>query len=89
MNDHFTNRLGAFRTTVDYLFRPEINPKWNGQPPLRFMARTAEAASATNALEQFCQAQSATITGSAADKAREERELEDAAYVLGNGVAEC
>ena len=89
MNDTFTNRLGMFRTVVDYLFDPVNNPKWNGQPPLRFAQRTAEAGSAVNALEQFCQAQSNVITGSAADKAREEKELEDAAWLLGNAVAEC
>ena len=89
MNDSFTNRLGMFRTVADYLFDPANNPKWNGQPPVRFTTRAAEAASAVNALEQFCQQQSTVITGSAADKAREERELEDAAHLLGNAVAEC
>lgn len=89
MKDEFTNRLGMFRTTVDMLFRPENNPIWNGQPPLRFAARTAEAASATNALEQFCQQQGIVITGSAVDKDREETALESAAYVLGQAVAEC
>lgn len=89
MKDEFTNRLGAFRTTVDYLFSAENNPKWNGQPPLRFTTRAADAASGANALAQFCQQQGTVITGPAADKAREERELEDAAHLLGNAVAEC
>lgn len=89
MKDEFTNRLGMFRTVTDYLFDPANMPKWNGQPPLRFASRAAEAASGVNALEQFCQQQGAVITGSAADKAREEDELESAAYVLGQAVAEC
>jgi len=89
MKDEFTNRLGAFRTTIDYLFAPANNVKWNGQPPLRFGKRAAEAAGAVNALAEFCQRQSVVITGAAADKAREEKELEDAVFVLGQAVAEC
>jgi hypothetical protein len=89
MKDEFTNRLDAFRTTINFLFHPDQNPKWNGQAPLRFAQRTAEAASAVNALALFCQQQGSVITGSAQDKAREEKELEDAAYLLGQAVGEC
>jgi hypothetical protein len=89
MKDEFTNRLGAFRTTTDYLFSPAQQPKWNGQPPVRFTTLAAEAGSLVNALEQFCQSQGAVITGAAMDKAKEEAELEAAAFVLGQAVAEC
>ncbi|MBE7497467.1 MAG: hypothetical protein HS117_21180 [Verrucomicrobiaceae bacterium] len=89
MKDEFTNRLGAFRTTIDFLFNDANQPKWNGLPPARFTTLAADAASAVNALEAFCQAQGVVITGAAVDKAKEEKELEDAAFVLGQAVAEC
>lgn len=87
MKDEFTNRLGAFRTTLDFLQAPANKVKWDGQPPLRFGSRVAEAVTALAALAEFCQQQGAVITGAAVDKAREEQELEDAAFVLGQAVA--
>jgi hypothetical protein len=89
MKDEFTNRLGAFRTTLDFLQVPANKVKWDGQPPVRFTSRVAEAVAAVAALAVFCQAQGAVIKGAAVDKAREEKELEDAAFVLGQAVAEC
>lgn len=89
MKDEFTNRLNAFRTTLDFLQAPANKPKWDGQPPLRFTARVAEAVTVVAALAEFCQQQGAVIKGAAVDKAREEKELEDAAFVLGQAVAEC
>jgi hypothetical protein len=89
MKDEFTNRLDAFRTTISFLSHPDQKPKWHGVSPLRFAQRTAEAASAVAALAEFCQKQASVITGAAADKAREEKELEDAVHVLGQAVGEC
>lgn len=89
MKDAFTNRLGAFRTTLDFLQVPANKAKWDGQPPLRFTARVTEAVTAVAALATFCQQQSAVIKGAAMDKAREEKELEDEAFVLGQAVVEC
>lgn len=89
MKDEFTNRLNAFRTTLDFLQAPANKPKWDGQSPVRFTTRVAEAVAAVAALAEFCQQQGAVIKGAAVDKAREEKELEDAAFVLGQAVAEC
>jgi hypothetical protein len=89
MKDEFTNRLGAFRTTLDFLNATTNKPKWDGVPPLRFTSRAAEAGTAVAALAEYCQQQSAVIKGAAVDKAREEKELEDEAYVLGQAVVEC
>jgi len=89
MKDEFTNRLGAFRTTLDFLHATTNRPKWDGQPPLRFTARVAEGVTAVAALAEFCQQQGAVIKGAALDKAREEKELEDAAFMLGQAVVEC
>ena len=89
MRDEFTNLLGAFRTALDFLNAPANKRLWQGQPPLRFTQKVADASAATQALADFCQMQSSVIQGAAMDKAREEKELEDAAYVLGQAVAEC
>ncbi len=89
MKDEFTNRLNAFRTTLDFLQAPANKSKWDGQPPVRFTTRVAEAVTAVAALAEFCQQQGAVIKGAAVDKAREEKELENAAFVLGQAVAEC
>ena len=57
--------------------------------PLRFGKRAVEAKESVATLAAFCEAQTSQIGGIAVDKAREEKELEDAAYVLGKAVAVC
>jgi len=89
MKDTHTNRLDAFRAVLAYLTNPVNVPLWKDQRPLRFTKRAAAAAAAVPALAKFCEEQSSILSGLAADKAREEKELEDAAYVLGKAVAEC
>lgn len=89
MKDEFTNRLGAFRTTLDFLNQPANKLIWQGQPPARFGSLVTQASAAVDALAAFCQEQSAVITGAAQDKKREEEELEIAAHRLGQAVAEC
>lgn len=89
MKNEFTNRLDSFRTTLKFLHMPANQALWSGQPPLRFGVRVGEADLAVTELAEFCRQQGVVITGSAADKAREEAELEQAAFVLGQAVAEC
>lgn len=89
MKDSHTNRLGAYRTTLDYLNQASNKPIWQGQPPARFGTLVTQATEAVDALAAFCQEQSAVITGAAQDKKREEEELEFAAHRLGQAVAEC
>lgn len=89
MKDEFTNRLHAFRTTLNYLLMPEQRPTWEGKTPVRFTTLTTQAVGAVEDLADFCQKQSASIKGAAMDKAREEKELEDAAFTLGQAVGEC
>lgn len=89
MKDIYTNRLDSFRTTLAYLDQPANRALWFNQPPARFTSRVAEAQTAVITLAEFCRQQETIITGAAEDKAREEAELEAAAYSLGLAVAEC
>jgi hypothetical protein len=89
MNANFTNRLDSFRTTLAYLAQPVNRSQWHDQAPTRFTQRVTDATAALTALADFCQQQSSVITGNAADKEREQAELEQAAHRLGNAVAEC
>jgi hypothetical protein len=89
MKDTYTNRLDSFRTTLVYLDQPANKAVWFNQPPVRFTTRVAEAQTAVANLAEFCRQQETVITGAAEDKAREEAELEAAAYTLGLAIAEC
>lgn len=89
MKDAYTNRLNAFRATLTFLHEPESERIWKDKTPLRFGKRVLEAKNSVAVLADFCKAQASQISGVAADKAREEEELEDAAYLLGQAVAVC
>jgi hypothetical protein len=89
MKDIYTNRLDSFRTTLTYLDAPANKAVWFNQSPTRFTNRVAAADTAVTDLAAFCRRQETILTGHAQDKAREEAELEDAAYALGLAVAEC
>lgn len=89
MKDSYTNRLDAFRATLSFLDDPERIGIWKDKAPLRFGKRAGEARDAVAGLAEFCEKQTSAIGGVAVDKAREEAELEDAAYLLGQAVAVC
>ncbi len=55
----------------------------SGQPPVIFTTKVGQAATAVTELEAFVAGQQVVITGAAADKDREEEELETAAHRLG------
>ena len=55
----------------------------SGQPPVFFTTKVGQAATAVTELEAFVAGQQVVITGAAADKDREEEELETAAHRLG------
>ena len=59
----------------------------SGQPPVVFTAKVTQAATAVTELETFVAQQQVNITGAAADKDREEEELETAAHRLGCNLA--
>ena len=83
MQDEFVNRLDMFQTALGTLNDPANQPVWSGQPPVIFTTKVAQAATAVTELEAFVAQQQVNITGAAADKDREEEELQTAAHRLG------
>ncbi len=83
MQDEFVNRLGMFQTALGTLNDPANQSVWSGQPPVIFTTKVGQAATAVTELEAFVAQQQVVITGAAADKDREEEELETAAHRMG------
>ncbi|MBL9131653.1 MAG: hypothetical protein JNG86_10665 [Verrucomicrobiaceae bacterium] len=86
MNDFYLNRLNMGRKVYACLDNPLHVPLWEGQPPLRLTNAIAEGRVMLAGLENLAKQQGLDPTGSATDKAREEKELEDAAHELGRLV---
>ena len=87
MKDEFVNRLAMFQTCLGTLNSPEHKPTWFNQPPIAITTKVGQAVTAVADLEAFLAQYGADITGAAADKRREEQELEVAAYRLGSALA--
>ncbi|MCA9165669.1 MAG: hypothetical protein KDA62_21930 [Planctomycetales bacterium] len=86
MTNRDRSRLAAFNASLTVLNAPEHKPLWFDKNPKVFTRLVAEATAAVENLEAICQAQSTKITGTVADKAREERELEDVCILYGTTV---
>lgn len=89
MNDYSLNRLNMGRKVPACFDHADHLPLWQNQPPLRLATAIGEARAKLAGLETLAQAQTQVITGSAADKRREEKELEDAAHELARLVVRC
>ena len=89
MNDYYLNRINMGRKVFACLDAPDHEPLWKNQPPLRLTTAVAEARVLMTNFEKLANTLSQSTTGSAADKAREERELEIAAHELGRLVVHC
>ena len=89
MNDYYLNRINMGRKVFACLDAPDHEPLWKDQPPLRLTAAVAEARVLLTDFETLANKLSQSTTGSAADKGREERELENAAHELGRLVVRC
>lgn len=87
MRDEFTNRMGMFRTVKQTLNLPEHLAVWQFQQPQAFATTFNSFTAALTDLESFVAEHGQNITGSAADKRREEEELETAAHELGSALA--
>jgi hypothetical protein len=86
MRDEFTNRLGAFDTTLANLNKPANQAVWFQQPPVVFTTKVADSAAAVEELRESCRKQEAAITGAAVDKGREEKEAIEVAHTLGRAL---
>ena len=82
MQDDLLNHLTSFDTSLSALGRPDSTPVWQGQAPLIFEEKVAEATTMVEAIQDTQKNQEAGIGGSTEEKVREENELEAAAYLL-------
>lgn len=89
MNDRIVNHLNMARRALACLNKPEHSAIWAAVPPMIFGAKVTAAATLLAEAEALAQAQTRATTGSAQDKAREERELEDICHALGGALVTC
>jgi hypothetical protein len=87
MKNEFANRQNMHLTVLRLLDSGEFQPVWKNQPPVAFTALAAELAPKVDALTSLVAAQQAATTGFAADKEREEQELETIAHETGQALA--
>jgi len=88
MLDEFVNRLAMFRAALGVLLSAPHKPAWFNLPPTIFTDKVALLETLLANLETFCGAHGVDITGSARDKAREERELEEELFELGSPLTQ-
>lgn len=86
MNNIINNRIDSFRARIAILADPAHTPVWDGKAPLVFTEKVATARSKTSELVKLAGRQTAAIAGHAAEKRREEKELEDAAHRFGRAL---
>ncbi|MCB1089644.1 MAG: hypothetical protein KDM63_21570, partial [Verrucomicrobiae bacterium] len=63
MNDKIANQIASYRTRLTCLDQPEHRAVWEGQPPLMFTTKVAEARTLTGELIALSTAQGTPITG--------------------------
>lgn len=87
MKDTFINRLAMFRASLQVLEKPEFKTLWFSRPPLKFTEKAAQALAMTDDLGRIGGLQEAGVSGTTAQKAKEEAELEQAAFEIGQRVS--
>jgi hypothetical protein len=87
MKNEFANRQNMHLAVLALLADPAHRPVWINQPPAIFATRAAALGPKVAALTDLIAGQQADITGHAADKDREEQELETAAHEIGEALA--
>ena len=88
MKNEFANRHNMHLAIVSLLADASYQPAWKNQAPVAFTARATALVPLVNALTELIAGQQAVITGYAADKAREEQELETAAHEISEALAD-
>lgn len=86
MKNEFANRQNMHLAVLAVLANPDHQAVWEGQPPERFTAYAAALTPKVNALTGTISGQQADTTGHAADKEREEQELEACAHEIGEAL---
>ena len=87
MKNEFANRQNMHLTIIGLLDKAEFQPVWKDQNPTAFTARAAELRPKIAALTDLTGEQQAATTGHAADKVREEQELEAVAHEISQALA--
>jgi hypothetical protein len=87
MKNEFANRQNMHLAVLALLAHPTHEPVWKGKKPLIFTTRVAELEPKVNALTDLISGQQADTSGHAADKEREEEELEDIAHEISEILA--
>ena len=89
MNDRIVNTINMARRSLACINKPEHSALWAATPPLIFGTKVTAATNLLAEVEDLAQKQTRATTGSAVDKAREEKELEDICFALGNAIVDC
>lgn len=86
MNATLNLRLKAFKRSLAVLGLKENLPVWKNQNPEAFTTKHGEAETMVATLEEAARQQEAGRGGVTEEKSRDEDELEDSAYVLGQAL---
>jgi len=86
MKNEFRNRLTMFDSSLGILQDPARKGVWFQKDPMAFTTKVAGAATALDALEQFCKQQGIDISGAAGDKWVERGGLSTIAHSLGGAL---
>jgi hypothetical protein len=87
MKNEFANRQNMHLTVLALLANPAHHPVWKDKNPVRFTVLATALGLKVNALTGLISGQQTDTTGHAADKDREEQELEDCAHEIGEALA--
>lgn len=86
MDDRQNNQIDSFRIRLTFLDDPAHHPVWLNQPPVKFTEKAGLAKLLFAEIEDIGGKQSLRITGVAADKDREESDLENTAHTLARAL---
>lgn len=87
MKNEFANRQNMHLAVLALLDDPAQRAVWEDKKPTVFTTRAAALGPKVNALTGLISGQQADTTGHAADKEREEQELEDRAHEIAEALA--
>ncbi len=87
MKNEFANRQNMHLAVLALLADPAYQPAWKNQNPVLFTTRATALEAKVNALTTLISGQQTDTTGYAADKEREEAELEECAHEIGEALA--
>lgn len=86
MNDSTINRTSSFTLSLTILDRKEFRPLWLDQEPTIFTTKVKEVVAMLGEIHDHQKDQEAKTTGFTSEKAREEDELEEAAFGMSQAL---